>query len=145
MTAPLEAPARILVVDDIRETLEIFVELLEGTGHTVATAQTGEQAIAALDREEFHLVLTDINLPSLSGLDVMRHAKGLYPDVCVIVVTGNASASTAIDALRHGAYDYVQKPIDLWEVSQIIAKGLERRRLAIENRLLLHRDRKSVV
>src|SRR5207249_6652476 len=69
--------------------------------------------------------------------DVMRVAKSRSPDVCVIVVTGNVSAATAIDALRHGAYDYLQKPFDLWEVSQIISKGLERRRLAIENRQLL--------
>jgi signal transduction histidine kinase/CheY-like chemotaxis protein len=135
--AVVETSACILVVDDVRGTLEIFEELLGGLGHEVHTAQTGERALELLAEREFHLLLTDINLPSMSGLEVMRCAKNRYPDVCVIVFTGNVSADTAIDALRHGAYDYVQKPFDLWEVSQIISKGLERRRLAIENRVLL--------
>ncbi len=132
-----DPPARILLVDDAREALDVLVELLQGLGYDIETASTGEEAMALLATHEFELVLTDIRLPEATGLDVMRFAKTRDPEICVIVVTGSVSVATAVDALRHGAYDYVQKPFDLWDVSQIIAKGIERRRLAIENRVLL--------
>src|SRR5204863_8556651 len=82
-------------------------------------------------------------LPGVSGLEVMRHAKNLDAEVAVIVVTGYASASTAIDALRQGAYDYVTKPFDLDEVHQIIERGIANRRLKAINRQLVEELRQK--
>src|SRR5262245_52374072 len=89
------------------------------------------------------MILTDLNLPGLSGLEVMRAAKAVDPEVCVVVVTGYASASTAIDALRQGAYDYVTKPFDLDDVFQIVERGVANRRLQVLNRELLEELRQK--
>src|SRR5439155_797362 len=85
----------------------------------------------------FDLVLTDINLPGVDGLEVLRAAKAADKDTCVILITGYASTTTAIDALRQGAYDYITKPFDLWETAKAIDRGLESRFLVIENRRLV--------
>jgi signal transduction histidine kinase len=129
--------ARILVVDDEESVLQIFVDLFETTGHEVVTARDGEEAISLLAAGTFDLVITDIHLPKQDGLAVLKAARERDPDVAVVVITGFASTSTAIDALRAGAYDYITKPFDLWEASQIIERGIEHKRLAVENRRLL--------
>ncbi|MEZ4652440.1 MAG: ATP-binding protein [Candidatus Eisenbacteria bacterium] len=107
-----------------------------------------EEAIALLGTQTFDLVVTDLNLPGVDGLTVMSHAKSVDPELEVIVLTGNASTLTAIDALRQGAYDYVLKPFDLYDMERTVQKGLERRRLLSENRqfvssLQQHRDELS--
>jgi signal transduction histidine kinase/CheY-like chemotaxis protein len=89
------------------------------------------------------VVLTDINMPGMTGLEVMRFAKEADPEVCVIVVTGHASTATAIDALRQGAYDYVTKPFDLEGVHKIIKSGLAHRRLKVLNRELIEELRRK--
>ena len=89
------------------------------------------------------VVLTDINMPGMTGLEVMRFAKEADPEVCVIVFTGHASTATAIDALRQGAYDYVTKPFDLEGVNKIIKSGLAHRRLKLLNRELIEELRRK--
>ncbi|MCA9754507.1 MAG: response regulator, partial [Candidatus Eisenbacteria bacterium] len=143
----LEMP-RLLVVDDEEPLLEIFVEFFEGSEYQLTIAKTGEEAMELLDQQEFDLVVTDLNLPGADGLCVLGHAKRVDPEIEVIVLTGNASTLTAIDALRQGAYDYVLKPFDLFEMEQTVSKALERRRLLSENRrfvtsLQKHRDELS--
>ena len=100
-------------------------------------ARSGEEAIRLLPQVRPDVVLTDINMPGMTGLEVMRFAKEADPEVCVIVVTGHASTASAIDALRHGAYDYVTKPFDLEAVHKIIKSGLAHRRLKVLNRELI--------
>ena len=139
---------RLLVVDDEEPLLEIFVEFFEESEYELTIAKTGEEAIELLERQEFDLVVTDLNLPGADGLDVLTHAKRRDREMEVIVLTGNASTLTAIDALRQGAYDYVLKPFDLYEMEQTVNKALERRRLLSENRrfvtkLQQHRDELS--
>jgi signal transduction histidine kinase/DNA-binding response OmpR family regulator len=128
---------RILVVDDEPSVIEVFREFLISQGYELFVATTGEESLRLISELRPDIILTDINLPGLSGLDVMRHAKSLDPEVAVIVVTGYASAATAIDALRQGAYDYVTKPFDLDEVHQIVERGIANRRLLAINRQLL--------
>lgn len=139
---------RLLVVDDEEPLLEIFVEFFEESEYDLTIAKTGEEAMELLGRQEFDLVVTDLNLPGADGLSVLSHAKRKDPEMEVIVLTGNASTLTAIDALRQGAYDYVLKPFDLYEMEQTVGKALERRRLLSENRrfvasLQRHRDELS--
>ena len=131
------APPRILVVDDEPSVVELCRELLTAEGYRLDVARSGEEALGLLSSLRPDVILTDINLPGASGLDVMRCAKGLDADVCVIVLTGHASTSTAIDALRQGAHDYVTKPFDVEAVLKIVNGGLAHRRLKVLNRELI--------
>jgi signal transduction histidine kinase len=135
--APDEAPAHILIVDDESRVSDVCQEYLAGEGYQTTVAASGEDAIGLLADLRPDVILTDINLPGVSGLDVMRFAKGVDPEACVVVVTGYASASTAIDALRQGAYDYVTKPFDLEAVHKIIKAGVAHRRLRLLNKKLV--------
>ena len=140
---PDERPARILVVDDELSVAEVFEEFLADQGHEIAVASTGEEAQQIIPTLRPDIVLTDINLPGMSGLDVMRFAKRHDPETAVIVVTGHASAASAIEALRQGAYDYITKPFDLDEVQQIVERGLANRRLKAINRRLVEELRQK--
>ena len=141
LTPPQADPsprARILVVDDEDQVVQIFRDLLTQQGYEVVSCGNGDDAIARVTTQKFDLVLTDINLPGTDGLEVVRAAKAADKDTCVILITGYASTTTAIDALRQGAYDYITKPFDLWETAKAIERGLESRLLARENRRLIH-------
>jgi signal transduction histidine kinase/DNA-binding response OmpR family regulator len=128
---------RILVVDDEPHVVQIFQDLLAQRGYEVVSSTNGDDAIVKVTSGRFDLVLTDINLPGVDGLEVVRAAKAADKDTCVILITGYASTTTAIDALRQGAYDYITKPFDLWETAKAIERGLESRFLVIENRRLV--------
>jgi signal transduction histidine kinase/CheY-like chemotaxis protein len=134
--APRPQP-RILVVDDEPHVVQIFQDLLAQRGYEVTSSTNGDDAIVKVTQGNFDLVLTDINLPGVDGLEVVRAAKAADKDTCVILITGYASTTTAIDALRQGAYDYITKPFDLWETAKAIERGLESRFLVIENRRLV--------
>jgi signal transduction histidine kinase/DNA-binding response OmpR family regulator len=132
-----EAKARILVVDDEDQVVQIFRDLLTQQGYEVVSSDNGDDAITKVTTGRFDLVLTDINLPGVDGLEVVRAAKAADKDTVVILITGYASTTTAIDALRQGAYDYITKPFDLWETAKAIERGLNSRALTIENRRLI--------
>ncbi|MBK8231948.1 MAG: response regulator [Candidatus Eisenbacteria bacterium] len=125
--------SRLLVVDDEEPLLQIFVEFFEGREFQIEIARSAEEAIERLAGAGFDLVVTDLNLPGQDGLAVLRAAKATDQDTEVIMLTGNASTLTAIDAMRQGAYDYVLKPFDLYEMESTIMRALERRRLLEEN------------
>ena len=129
--------SRILVVDDEENVVQILVDLLSEGPYTVDTVSSGEEALSVLRKQPYDLILTDINLPGVNGLEVVSAAKEADPETVVVVITGYASTGTAIDALRQGAYDYITKPFDLWELDQIVARGLGSRRLVLENRRLV--------
>jgi len=127
------------VVDDEPHVVQIFQDLLAQRGYEVVVSTNGDDAIVKVTNDRFDLVLTDINLPGVDGLEVVRAAKAADKDTCVILITGYASTTTAIDALRQGAYDYITKPFDLWETAKAIERGLESRFLVLENQRLLNR------
>jgi DNA-binding NtrC family response regulator len=126
---------RILVVDDEESVVQILVDLLSEGSYLVDTVPSGEEALEALRKAPYDLVLTDINLPGVNGLEVVSAAKEADPETVVVVITGFASTGTAIDALRQGAYDYITKPFDLWELDQIVT-GIGRSARARERRLV---------
>ena len=132
-----EFKARILVVDDEDQVVQIFRDLLTQQGYEVVSSDNGDDAITKVTTGQFDLVLTDINLPGVDGLEVVRATKAADKDTVVILITGYASTTTAIDALRQGAYDYITKPFDLWETAKAIERGLESRKLTTENRRLI--------
>jgi signal transduction histidine kinase/DNA-binding response OmpR family regulator len=137
------AQARILVVDDEQTVADLCQEFLGGEGYELRIARSGEEAIRLLPEVRPDVVLTDINMPGLTGLEVMRYAKEADPEVCVILLTGHASTASAIDALRQGAYDYVTKPFDLEALHKIIKSGLAHRRLKVLNRELIEELRRK--
>ena len=132
-----ELPVRVLVVDDEPSVADVCREFLSGEGYDVTVAASGEEALRLIPTLTPDVILTDINLPGVSGLEVMRHARSADPDACIIVVTGYASTASAIDALRQGAYEYVTKPFDLEAVQKIVKSGSANRRLKLSNRHLI--------
>ncbi len=132
-----DAPARVLVVDDEASVVDLFRDFFASQDYELSVAMSGEEAVRMLTAARPEVVLTDINLPGMSGLEVMREARRVDPDASVIVVTGHASASSAIDALRQGAYDYITKPFDLDEVHQLVERAIANRRLKVMNQQLV--------
>jgi two-component system, NtrC family, response regulator PilR len=127
---------RILVVDDERSMRELLAIVLGREGYDVVVAESGQQALDELERRPVDLLISDIHMPDMTGLEVLRTAKGLNPDLAGIMVTAFASTETAIEALRMGAYDYIHKPFNVDELKIVVTGALERRRLRRENVLL---------
>ncbi len=117
---------RILVVDDERPILELLGEYLATRGHPVVTAGTGEQARALLAREKFDVVLTDIKMPGLDGLQLLDHIQDSNPGTAVILMTGYGTIESAIRAMKRGALDYLQKPFKLRDVYATIEAAVAR-------------------
>jgi len=134
---------RILVVDDERSMRELLSIMLKQSGYHVVAADGGEEAIAALGREPFDLVITDLRMRNLDGIAVLRAAKEHSPHTVVLVVTAFASTETAVEAMKLGAYDYITKPFKLDEIRLIIANAIERKRLQAENVALKRQLRKE--
>lgn len=131
--------SRLLIVDDENIILEILQEHLATKGYHCIAATTPQEAIRELREREVCMLLTDIVMPQMSGLDLAREARALWPDVSVVVMTGKSDAASAISALRAGADDYVLKPFEFDELMICIDRALEKRRLVRENRS--YRDR----
>jgi len=127
------AKARILVVDDEKSMRDLLSITLGKEGYEVLTAAGGEPAIETLHRDSVDAVITDLRMPKVDGLQVLRAAKEISPDTAVIVITAVASTETAVEAMKLGAYDYITKPFKLDEVNLIVRNALERKRLRDEN------------
>jgi DNA-binding NtrC family response regulator len=116
---------RILVVDDELDVRQGLAKLLELEGYQVTTAENGTVALERAKAAEFDLVLTDLRMPGLSGVETLIGLKRLHPELKVIVVTGFASDATAANCLREGAFDIVAKPFDLNQLLSLIEKAVE--------------------
>src|SRR5687768_1172571 len=103
--------ARILVADDEAGIREFLEDALAADGHEVETAADGDAAARALDRRSFDLVFTDLRMPGQSGLALLRKLRAEQPEVQVIVLTAHGTVDTAVEAMKLGAFDYLQKPI----------------------------------
>ncbi|HEY7213068.1 MAG TPA: sigma-54 dependent transcriptional regulator [Thermoanaerobaculia bacterium] len=126
----------ILIVDDEEVLQDILTSLIRREGHTPLSATTGEAGIAMLEREVVDLVLLDLMLPGMRGMEVLREIRRRDPDQVVVVITAFSSIESAIEAMREGAFHYIPKPFKNEEVLLTIRKGLEQRRLTTENRSL---------
>ncbi len=131
--------ADILVVDDEVNIRNALVTMLEKKGHRVCRVGTGEEAFAHLEEAGADLVITDLKMPGIGGMEFLRRLKGARPDTEVVVMTAYGSIDTAVEAMRLGAYDYLTKPIDRERFPVVVEKALERHFLAAENKQL--RDR----
>jgi two-component system response regulator PilR (NtrC family) len=140
-TATLEAPVdrrapRILVVDDERSIRELLAIVLRREGYDVLLAENGKNAIATLEREPVDILISDIKMPDLSGVDVLRAAKRIDQDILGIMITAFASTETAVEAMRLGACDYLSKPFDVDLLRMKVREKIENRQLRQENVLL---------
>ena len=126
----------ILVVDDELSMREILEHILKKEGYHVSCAENGKTAIALLEQNEYDLVLCDIRLGDLSGLDVLRSAKKKQPRIIVVLISAYASTETAVEAMNEGAYDYVPKPFDNDELKQTIQKALDLKTVDQEKEVL---------
>ncbi len=127
---------KVLVVDDEESIREFFEIMLKREGYDVVAASNGAEALERLKKERVDLVISDIQMPELSGMDLLQAAKELDPELVVIMITAFGSTETAVEAMKLGAYDYVQKPFKIDEVKIIIRQALEKRTLRMENALL---------
>jgi two-component system response regulator PilR (NtrC family) len=136
-TASPAGTSRVLVVDDERSMREVLSIVLKRDGHEVLAAEDGPAAVELMKKEHVDILITDIRMPNMSGVDVLREAKRIDPEIISIVMTAFASTDTAVEALRLGAADYVHKsPQAVNEVRLRVRKELERKRLQQENLLL---------
>ncbi|MEK7205001.1 MAG: response regulator, partial [candidate division NC10 bacterium] len=123
---------RILIVDDEEQMRDLLVKVLDKNDYQVSAAGDGEQALALLEKEPVDLVVTDVRMPGIGGLEALKAIKELNPDIVVIIMTAFGSIDQAVQAVKEGAYDYINKPFKIDEMLLTIEKSLEERRLRHE-------------
>ena len=132
----LHPKARILLVDDDQIILDSLGGFLEAEGYDVALASTIRQATDCMGGGRFNLVITDVSMPESDGFELLRHIKGRYEEVVIIMITGYGSIESAVEAIKQGAYDYLTKPVIDDDVRLAVRRALEQQRLLAENRQL---------
>ena len=132
----MAARPNILVVDDDERMRTAVNKVLSAEGHRVVCAGSGREALDLLKAQGIPLVISDLRLPDLDGLALLQAARELEPEVEVLVVTGHGSVEKAVEAMRLGAYDFIEKPIDSAALLKAVGKALEKQRLSSENRRL---------
>ncbi|MBN1272648.1 MAG: sigma-54-dependent Fis family transcriptional regulator [Candidatus Aminicenantes bacterium] len=133
---------KILIVDDEKSILELLIVVFEKEGYAVKATPSGTKAMEWLEKQDFDLVITDIKLPEISGLDILKYLQEKRPDIPIVMITAYGSIKQAVEALKAGAADYVVKPFDIEELKIIAAQALEKRRLREEN-IILKRELKE--
>jgi len=128
--------SRILVVDDEDSLRRVLQVQLEQDGYSVVTAASAQQAFSLLQLRGYDLVITDLRMPGLSGIEVLKQVKSQYPETVVIVLTAFGSVETAVEAMKAGAYDFLTKPVHPDELSLVVARALDHLRLIEEVRAL---------
>ncbi|MGE5236224.1 MAG: sigma-54-dependent transcriptional regulator [Acidobacteriota bacterium] len=135
----MTSAVRILIVDDEQHVRNSLAAWFREDGYQVGVAASGREALATLAREGADILLVDIKMPGMDGLELHRKVRELAPDATVIMMTAFASVETAVEALKDGAYDYIVKPFDPEDVSRLVRKAAERYSLLRENRALRER------
>lgn len=132
----MEDAIKILVVDDDDSGREALSTLLRLSGYDVTSAETGESALDLIDCQQYQVIVSDLFLPDKNGFDILQSVRKVSPVSEVIVVTGHASAQSAVRAMKEGAFDYITKPIDFDELKIVVLKALEKQKLMSENKYL---------
>lgn len=127
---------KILVVEDEKNMREVLKILLDGENYEVMTASDGLEGLSSLDKDIFDLVITDMKMPKADGFQVLKKVKEISPDTIVIMITAFGTKETAIEAMKLGAYDYINKPFNIDEIRLIVRRSLEKKRLSDEITIL---------
>jgi len=128
--------ARILIVDDQDMMRDSLAATLAREGHEVTAANDGPVAVTRLSSARFDLMITDLKMPKMTGIELLQEAKRIRPEMPVVMMTAYATVNTAVEAMKAGAYDYIQKPFDGEEIKLLVERTLEHNRLRIENQAL---------
>ncbi len=136
--------AHILVVDDEGAIRYSISKTLQRVGYQVSAASSGEEALTMLEGQEFDVVLTDIRMPGLTGVELLAKIKEKAPDSIVILMTAYASLGTAVESLRLGAHDYLIKPVSSQDIRQSVSRGLERSQNMRRRRMLLEAIKNNI-
>ncbi len=132
-SAAAEERPRVLVVDDEKFIRDILADFLGMEGYVVRTAEDGRSAVRELERARYDMVISDLKMPNLGGIELLKEIARTSPDTLTVIMTGFGTVETAIDAMKRGAYDYILKPFKVEEIIHIVQRGLEKRRLEAEN------------
>ncbi|HPO30498.1 MAG TPA: sigma-54 dependent transcriptional regulator, partial [Candidatus Hydrogenedentes bacterium] len=124
----------ILIVEDDRVQREILADILRDDGHQTMEAADAESALEILKTQDVSLLLTDLKLPGMDGIDLLRETRRLNPDIEVIIMTAHGTVKTAVSAMREGAADYLEKPFDKDELCLVVDRALEKAELRRQNR-----------
>lgn len=143
-SAPDPKSARILVVDDEGAIRYSISKTLQRVGYQVNAAASGEEALTMLDEQDYDVVLTDIRMPGLTGVELLAKIKEKAPDSIVILMTAYASLGTAVESLRLGAHDYLIKPVSSQDIRQSVSRGLERSQNLRRRRALLEAIKSNI-
>jgi len=130
---------RLLIADDEVHIREGLQEALQQPGFTIDTARDGHEARDLLQRQTYHLVITDLRMPGLGGMELLDEIRDSHPEAQTIVLTAYGSVSTAVEAMKKGAFDFVTKPVDLDHLRLLVERAIDRLELLSENRKLHHR------
>ncbi len=125
--------SQILVIDDEASNRDALRLLLTSAGYAAQVASSGEEALEILQETPFEVIITDLFLPGVSGIDILKKVKEDTPYTNVILITGHASAETAVEAMKEGAFDYITKPFNFEKLKLLVSKALEKSRLVAEN------------
>ena len=142
----IKIPIKVLIVDDEKDFVEIFSLRLETQGEKVFTAFSGKEAVKVLEQKPIDVVILDIRMPGMDGIDTLKEIKKRYPNVEVILLTGHGSTETAVDGMKLGAFDYLMKPADFEDIKIKLENARKRkdeqeeRIRQAELRLLLRRS-----
>jgi len=131
---------RILVVDDEIDHAHVVAEALERAGHQCTVAASGEQGLDFIDREPYDLVVTDLVMRDVGGMEILKAAKKRIPDAEVVILTGKGTIESAVAAMREGAFTYITKPIDIEEIRSVADNALERKHLSDDALDVAHGD-----
>jgi signal transduction histidine kinase len=139
----MDSRYRILIIDDEEIVLDSCKQILKGSGHKIATASNGTLGLDLLSEFQPDLVYVDLKMPGISGLDVIGKVHEVDPTIVTIVITGYATVSSAVEAMKNGAYDFLPKPFTPDEFRLITQRGLDRRRLILET-IALKREKEML-
>ena len=126
MTSDRTEPANILVVDDNRDLANILVEYLSELGHEAVAAYGGREGLSRFKEGDFHMVITDLKMPDMDGMELLNAIKALENRAIVLVITAYGTIDAAVKAIESGAYDFISKPFDLKALEVIVNRALER-------------------
>ena len=127
-----ELKAKVLLVDDEEDFLTTLAERLETRGMKVSTVTSGEDAVAKAEQQGFDLIVLDLAMPGIDGLETLKRIKAKQPDAEIIMLTGQGSIKTSIEAMKLGAEDFLQKPVNISELMDKISEAKDKRMLVLQ-------------
>jgi len=129
-----ELKAKVLLVDDEEDFLKTLAERLESRGLKVATATSGENALTSVEGQEYDLIVLDLAMPGIDGLETLKRIKAKQPEAEIIMLSGQGSIKTSIEAMKLGAEDFIEKPVNISELLDKISEAKEKRMLVLQSK-----------